>query len=72
MRCYIIGVEDLVIDRLNGFVHWGWEDEKRWVGRLLVLHAPASLANAPALLSKRSCSSPWTWLAVIACWFAVN
>jgi hypothetical protein len=39
LMCYIIGVEDLIIDRLNGYVHWGWEDDRRWVGRLLVLHA---------------------------------
>ena len=39
LTCYIIGVEDLIIDRLNGYVHWGWEDDRRWVGRLLVLHA---------------------------------
>jgi hypothetical protein len=41
LTCYIIGVEDLIIDRLNGYVHWGWEDDRRWVGRLLVLHADA-------------------------------
>jgi hypothetical protein len=39
LTCYIIGVEDLIIYRLNGYVHWGWEDDRRWVGRLLVLHA---------------------------------
>ena len=39
LTCYIVGVEDLIIDRLNGWVHWGWEDDRRWVGRLLVLHA---------------------------------
>jgi hypothetical protein len=39
MRCYIIGLEDLIIDRLNGYVHWHWEDDGRWVKRLLSLHA---------------------------------
>lgn len=39
MRCYIIGIEDLIIDRLNGYVHWHWEDDRRWVKRLLSLHA---------------------------------
>jgi len=39
LTCYIIGVEDLILDRLNGYVHWGWEDDRRWAGRLLVLHA---------------------------------
>ena len=38
MRCYIIGIEDLIIDRLNGYVHWHWEDDRRWVKRLLSLH----------------------------------
>jgi len=39
MCCYIIGLEDLIIDRLNGYVHWKWEDDRRWVKRLLSLHA---------------------------------
>ncbi|MGA1842887.1 MAG: UbiD family decarboxylase [bacterium] len=39
MHCYIIGLEDLIIDRLNGYVHWHWEDDGRWVKRLLSLHA---------------------------------
>lgn len=38
MCCYIIGLEDLIIDRLNGYVHWHWEDDGRWVKRLLSLH----------------------------------
>lgn len=36
--CYIIGIEDLIIDRLNGFFHWHWEDDRRWVKRLLKLN----------------------------------
>ncbi len=36
--CYILGVEDLIIDRLNGYVHWHWQDDRRWVERLIVLH----------------------------------
>ena len=39
MRCYIIGLEDLIIDRLNGYVHRHLEDDGRWVKRLLFLHA---------------------------------
>ncbi len=38
MVCYILGLEDLIIDRLNGFVHWRWEDDGRWVKRLIALH----------------------------------
>ena len=36
--CYILGVEDLIIDRLNRYVHWKWEDDGRWVRRLIALH----------------------------------
>ena len=36
--CYILGLEDLIIDRLNGFVHWKWQDDGRWVRRLISLH----------------------------------
>lgn len=39
IRPILIGVEDLIIDRLNGHVHWGWEDDRRWIERLLILHA---------------------------------
>jgi hypothetical protein len=38
MTCYIIGMEDLIIDRLNGYVHWRWEDDRRWVTNLITLH----------------------------------
>lgn len=38
MSCYIIGLEDLIIDRLNGYVHWHWEDDRRWVMSLITLH----------------------------------
>lgn len=30
MSCYVIGIEDLIIDRLNGFIHWKQEDDYRW------------------------------------------
>ncbi|MEK7274425.1 MAG: UbiD family decarboxylase, partial [Candidatus Desantisbacteria bacterium] len=35
INCYIIGLEDLIIDRLNGYVHWQWEDDRRWVMKLI-------------------------------------
>ncbi len=35
MVVYVIGVEDLVIDRLNAFVHWGSSEDGRWAARLL-------------------------------------
>ncbi len=37
-RCHIIGVEDLIIDRLNGYVHWNWADDRRWATNLIALH----------------------------------
>lgn len=37
-RCYIIAVEDLIIDRLNGCVHWNWLDDCRWATNLIALH----------------------------------
>jgi hypothetical protein len=38
LHCFVIGVEDLIIDRLNSYVHWKWEDDGRWVKRLIELH----------------------------------
>jgi len=32
---YVIGIEDLLIDRLNAYVHWGSEEDGRWAERLL-------------------------------------
>ncbi len=28
--CPVIGIEDLIVDRLNGYVHRKWEDDGRW------------------------------------------
>ncbi len=36
---YCIGVEDLVIDRLNAAVHWHSLEDRRWAKELLRLHA---------------------------------
>ena len=36
--CYILGIEDLIVDRLNGYVHWHWQDDRRWVERMIALH----------------------------------
>ncbi len=35
MVCPVIGIEDLIVDRLNGYVHWKWEDDRRWVKQLI-------------------------------------
>ena len=35
MICAIIGIEDLIVDRLNSYVYWSYEDDKRWVSQLI-------------------------------------
>lgn len=35
MICTVIGIEDLIVDRLNSYVYWAYEDDKRWVGQLI-------------------------------------
>ena len=37
MSAYIIGVEDLIIDRLNAFVHWQSTNDRRWAARLMAM-----------------------------------
>lgn len=39
LRVYILGIEDLIVDRLNAYVHWGSLDDKIWARELMVLHA---------------------------------
>ena len=39
LKCYIIGIEDLVIDRLNGYVHWKWKDDLRWAREIVKNHS---------------------------------
>jgi len=38
LSAYIIGVEDLIIDRLNAYVHWNSSDEENWVKELLLIN----------------------------------
>ncbi len=35
---YIIGPEDLVIDRLNAYVHWRSTDDRNWARELIALY----------------------------------
>jgi len=35
---YLIGIEDLIIDRLNAYVHWRSKDDGYWAKELLVIH----------------------------------
>lgn len=39
LRVVIIGVEDLLLDRLRGWVHWQSAEDERWTRRLLGLYA---------------------------------
>jgi len=38
LSCWVIGIEDLLTDRLNGYVHWQWEDDRRWVKEMMRQH----------------------------------
>jgi predicted nucleotidyltransferase len=38
LRCYVIGVEDLIVSRLNGYVFWHIEADREWVKQLLSHH----------------------------------
>ena len=39
LRVVIIGVEDLLIDRLRGWIHWKSDEDGRWTRRLALLYA---------------------------------
>ena len=38
LTVYIIGVEDLIIDRLNAYVHWRSTDDGNWAKELMLLY----------------------------------
>ena len=35
---YLIGIEDIIIDRLNAYVHWKSERDGEWAEEMLALH----------------------------------
>ncbi|HEX2254089.1 MAG TPA: UbiD family decarboxylase [Thermoanaerobaculia bacterium] len=39
MPVYVLGLEDLILDRLRGWVHWRSDEDGRWARRLVQLHA---------------------------------
>lgn len=41
LRVVVLGVEDLLIDRLRAWVHWKSDEDGRWAARLAALHADA-------------------------------
>ena len=38
LRIVVIGIEDLLIDRLRAWVHWRSDEDGRWTRRLAALH----------------------------------
>jgi len=40
LRIVVLGVEDLLIDRLRAWVHWKSDEDGRWARRLASLYAP--------------------------------
>ena len=38
LTVYVINVEDLIVDRLNAYVHWRSTDDGNWVKELMALH----------------------------------
>lgn len=39
LRVVVLGVEDLLIDRLRAWVHWKSLEDRRWAARLMALYA---------------------------------
>lgn len=35
LRVYVLGIEDLILDRLNAFVHWESKEDGRWAAHLI-------------------------------------
>lgn len=38
LTIYILGIEDIIIDRLNAYVHWESIDDGRWAKELMQIH----------------------------------
>lgn len=38
LRVVVLGVEDLLLDRLRAWVHWKSDEDGRWAGRLVALY----------------------------------
>lgn len=37
LRVYVIGIEDIIVDRLNAFVHWKSSDDRIWAKEMMLL-----------------------------------
>lgn len=38
LRIVVLGVEDLLMDRLRAWVHWKSDEDRRWAARLVAIH----------------------------------
>ena len=38
LKVYVIGIEDIIIDRMNAFVHWKSSDDRAWAKELMMLN----------------------------------
>ena len=38
VHAYLVGIEDLIIDRLNAAVHWKSQDDRFWAKELIIIH----------------------------------
>ena len=38
LSAWVVGAEDLIIDRLNALVHWDSQEDGRWARRLIDIH----------------------------------
>lgn len=38
LTAYVIGIEDIIADRLRAYVYWKSDDDGRWAKRMMILH----------------------------------
>jgi excisionase family DNA binding protein len=38
LKVYMIGIEDIIVDRLSAYVHWKSQDDRLWAKELIALH----------------------------------
>ena len=39
LRAVVVGIEDLILDRLRAWIHWKSDEDGRWARRLIALYA---------------------------------
>jgi len=39
LEVYVIGIEDLIVDRLNSYVWWKYARDGEWVSQLIKIHS---------------------------------